>query len=381
MTRPPRELYDHREQSYVKHLFLTRYLQAGVFKIIQGKSPIFNYVDAFAGPWRVQDDADHFDSSFAQVISILDDVRDAFSGKDINLRIRLCERVTARVELLRNYAARRPHYDIQIFEGRFEDNLDGIASSCKEGFTFTFIDPTGWNFQSSRIFSFLRKINGEFLFNFMSDEINRHVSFDRVAESFGRFLAEENWRERFSAAPINYTNEQKVLYILKQRMREERIATFFPHMTISHPRQNRVRMRLILGTNSPVAVKLFRDTQRHVLQQEMKVRHEITAKESGQPRLFSASDLAQLDMYKVGIENEDTCEAARLKLVSILEESPGIQYKMIVPKLLEDVELRAPELNKLMMQWREEGIIAFRIPPRKRKPQDNTAIYIQQKGS
>ena len=380
MTRPPRELYDHREQSYMKHLFLTQYLQAGVLKIIQGKSRIFNYVDALAGPWRVQDDDNHFDSSFAQVISILDAVLNAFDRKEINLRIRLCERDTARVELLRKYAARRPQYDIQVFEGRFEDNLDAIAFSCKEGFTFTFIDPTGWNLESSKIFKFLRRVDGEFLFNFMSDEINRHATWEGVAASFGRFLAEEKWKEKFLQTP-GLSNEERILIILKQKMREGRVGKFFPHMAIQHPRKDRVRMRLILGTHSPAAVELFRDTQRRVLQEEMKIRHEITAKESGQPRLFSASDLAQLDMCKVGIENEDTCEAARRKLVSILEESPGIQYKRLVPKLLEDVELRAPELNKLMMQWRKEGIITFRIPPRKRKPQDNTAIYIQQKGS
>lgn len=50
-------LYRDREQSFIKHQFLTKYLQAAAYKTLQGHSPTFNFVDAFAGPWRVSDDA------------------------------------------------------------------------------------------------------------------------------------------------------------------------------------------------------------------------------------------------------------------------------------------------------------------------------------
>lgn len=381
MGKPPRELYDQREQSYVKHLFLTRYLQAGAFKIFQGKSSVFNYVDAFAGPWRVQDDDALSDSSFFQVLNILDEVRNVLKKRghtEITLRIRLCEQNSSRVKLLREFAARRSQYDIQIFEGRFEDNLEAIAASCSGGFTFTFIDPTGWNLESSNIFSYLRKVDGEFLFNFMSDEINRHAGWDGVAASFGRFLAcpKERWREQFSAADPCLSNEEKILHILKQRMREEKVAEFLPHMTIQHPRKDRVRMRLILGTHSPVAVNLFRDTQKRVLEEQIKLRHKIATKESGQPHLFSSTELAQWEMQNIGAKNNITRETAKRKLLTLLTEMPGIRYKRLAPKILEDIDLTRPELNKLVMQWRDEELITFKIPPRKRVPQDDTIINL-----
>ena len=51
------DLYRDREQSFIKHLFLTKYLQAAAYKTLQAHSPTFNFVDAFAGAWRVSDDA------------------------------------------------------------------------------------------------------------------------------------------------------------------------------------------------------------------------------------------------------------------------------------------------------------------------------------
>ena len=50
---PPRiENYQGREQSFIKHLFLNKYLESAAYKLFQGRSPVFNFVDAFAGPWR-----------------------------------------------------------------------------------------------------------------------------------------------------------------------------------------------------------------------------------------------------------------------------------------------------------------------------------------
>ena len=63
------EQYRGREQSFIKHEFLTQYLQAAAFKTLQGRSRTFNFVDAFAGPWEVSDTGDLSDTSFAQALN------------------------------------------------------------------------------------------------------------------------------------------------------------------------------------------------------------------------------------------------------------------------------------------------------------------------
>ena len=157
--------YKGREQTFIKHQFLTKYLQAAAYKTIQGRSPVFNFVDAFAGPWRVNDESDYSDASFAQAIRTLNDVREDLLGKGLanpKIRFCFCEKRSESVEHLWNYAKQKSDFEIHIFPGLFEDNLDKISKVLPNGFTFTFIDPTGWNIRSQDVFSFLLKQNGEF---------------------------------------------------------------------------------------------------------------------------------------------------------------------------------------------------------------------------
>jgi len=149
--------YDGREHSYIKHLFLAEYLRAASFKTLQGRSVIFNYVDGFAGPWKVADEADYSDSSFDLSIRTLQKVKEALEakGQPAVVRFCLCERQRASVQKLRDYAGRQVGVDIHVFEGAFEDRLADIAAVCRGGFTFTFIDPTGFNLRSLEIAAFL----------------------------------------------------------------------------------------------------------------------------------------------------------------------------------------------------------------------------------
>jgi hypothetical protein len=68
------EQYRGREQSFIKHDFLTRYLQAAAYKTLQGRSSVFNFVDAFAGPWSTTAE-DYSDASFDQALRTLEAVR------------------------------------------------------------------------------------------------------------------------------------------------------------------------------------------------------------------------------------------------------------------------------------------------------------------
>ena len=85
------DLYRNREQSFIKHQFLTKYLQEAAYKTFRRRSRVFNFVDAFAGPWKVSDDAKYSDASFDQAINTLEAVR-ADLGKNgvTGLKIRFC---------------------------------------------------------------------------------------------------------------------------------------------------------------------------------------------------------------------------------------------------------------------------------------------------
>lgn len=373
------DLYRDREQSFIKHQFLTRYLQTAAYKTLQGHSPTFNFVDAFAGPWRVSDDAKYSDASFDQAINTLEAVR-ADLGKrgvgGLKIRFCFCEQRQDAVARLREYAASKGRFEIHIFEGAFEDNLNAIAAKLSDGFTFTFIDPTGWNIRNEEVFRFLRDQDGEFMLNFMSDHINRHAEYHEVAASFGRFLADAEWADEFARLPSELSNERKMLYLMKAAMRANKVAAYLPDFSIMVPRQERVKMRLILGTHSPKGLEVFRDVQDKVEKQELEMRHNLREGDSPQVSLFSSADIAAIQQEQKGVG----CKANRARAEEIIVDflqgrahaSPGPMFNIA----MENVPIRRTQLNKLLVDMRKRGIVRFDLPPLKRVPQINTQIAL-----
>lgn len=370
-------LYRNREQSFIKHQFLTKYLQAAAYKTLQGHSSTFNFVDAFAGPWRISDEAKYSDASFDQAINTLEAVR-ADLGRNgiagLKIRFCLCERRKDRVALLREYANSRKNFEIYVFEGAFEDNLDAIAAKLPDGFTFTFIDPTGWNIRNDDVFAFLRDRGGEFLLNFMSDYINRHAEYPEVEASFGRFLANAGWAAEFAKLSNIGSNEQRMLYLLKKAMRDRKVATFVPDFSIMVPRKERVKMRLVLGTHSPKGLEVFRDIQEKVEKQELEMRAGLREDASPQVSLFSAVDIAEMQREVKGVG----CKANRSRAEAIiLDFLRGRAHAFPGPlfnQAMESVPIRRPHLNSLLMEMRERGVVRFELAARKRVPQADTKI-------
>ena len=378
--QPEFERYRGREQSYIKHLFLNKYLEAAAFKLLQSRSmsPTFNFVDAFAGPWRVSDDDKFSDSSFSQAVRTLESVRRTLAtmGRTgLRVRYRFCEKTPAAAARLRQFASERRDFDIRVFQGSFEDNIDEIGSACRDGFTFTFIDPTGWNIESERVFAFLKALNGEFLFNFMAEEVNRHAGWEGVARSFGRFLADPAWKKKFSRLPEHWTNETRILFLLKQKMKEMGTATYLPDMTILRPRENRTKMRLLLGTHSVLGLDVFRTIQEKVEKEAMSARDRVAIEQSGQPFLFPSNQLAQFQAECDGVGCPAYLDSAADRLRRIVVERPGIEFGRLAGEVMEEVPVRTPHLNRIAINCRKSGQLRFDLPPRKRTPTPTTCIW------
>jgi len=63
------DYYRGREQTYIKHFFLERYLERVAYHIGYFAQH-FVYVDGFSGPWRATDESNE-DTSFMIAISVL----------------------------------------------------------------------------------------------------------------------------------------------------------------------------------------------------------------------------------------------------------------------------------------------------------------------
>lgn len=372
--------YLGREQSFIKHRFLTRYLQAASYKTLQGRSPTFNFVDAFAGPWHESDAASYSDTSFDQALRTLEAVRADLGRRGVaGLKIRFCfcEKRVQAVDELRRYAEKNGRFEIHVFPGSFEDNLDSIANACQDGFTFTFIDPTGWNIRSEPVFQFLRDQKGEFLLNFMAEHVNRHAEYPKVAASFGRFLADPAWEGDFNALPSEWSNEERVLNLLKRKMKATGAASYLPDFPIMKPREERVKMRLLLGTHSAKGLEVFRDVQEKVERTEIETRNRLRKSGDHQIGLFSDNEIAAMQQNAAGIGCPKYKREAENRLKKYLAGCPFAEFSGIATDILEMVPIRLTQVRKLLIQLKANGDVDFDLPPGKRVPQPNTRISLK----
>lgn len=70
----PLDYYKGREQTYLKHFFLERYLERAAYHIGAFQQD-FVYVDCFSGPWKAEDEALD-DTSFMIAIKKIESVRE-----------------------------------------------------------------------------------------------------------------------------------------------------------------------------------------------------------------------------------------------------------------------------------------------------------------
>ncbi len=252
--------------------------------------------------------------------------------------------------------------------------MEDMNAFCNTGFTFTFIDPTGWNIDSKPIFEFLRQQNGEFLINFMSEDINRFATYHAVSSSIGQFLADSNWENDFNQLSTKSSNEERVLSLLKKRLKDSKAARYVPDFPILKPKENRIKMRLLLGTHSSKALEVFRDVQKPVENLEIKARTRLRNK--GQQSLFDEGDIFDFIQSLEGIGSEEYRKRAEEKIVQFLTEKGSSRFENIKILILEKIPIRLTQLKDLISLMRKQNILLFDLPKRKQKPQDDTIISL-----
>lgn len=374
--------YYKREHSYIKHCFLAQYLEIAAFKILQSGhgQEVFNFIDGFAGPWQTVDD-DYTDASFDQAMRTLENVRINLIKKIPKIKIRFCfcERDKKSYERLCEYAKKYKNTEIKLLHGDFENHLGEIADFCQIGFTFTFIDPTGWNIDSKRIFEFLKDRKGEFLLNFMEEPINRHAGYQKVEDSFSRFLDDPDWKDDFDAFSEEMSNEERVLSLLKNKIKTSGVSEYVPDFPIYNPRKQRIKMRLILGTNNPKGLEVFRNVQHKVEQEAIKTKNEVR-NGTLQQSLYSVDEIVAMEQKISGIGSQQYVIETEKRIIEILTEEGPTDYGAISADILENIPMRLTNINSLSCDMKKQGRINFDLPGRARVPKEDTIIALSKEG-
>ncbi len=269
--KPP-AYYRGKEQTYVKHFFLERYLEAVTFHIGYTQRE-FVYVDCFSGPWR-HGDEDLADTSIRISLDKLNYVRDGLAAQHRHPVINavFIEKDPTSFAALQQAVERfRGAIRTLTLPGEFENNIPKIVSAIARKFAFIFIDPTGWNVAMDQIALLLRHQPGEVVINLMYDFINRFLnSTDTPTEtSLDRFFGCKDWR----ALRARPNRETAIVEFYIERIRT---TGDFPYVTftkILKPLHQRAYFHLIYATRSPKGVEKFRDVEKRLVTEQDQVRH------------------------------------------------------------------------------------------------------------
>lgn len=320
-----RDYYEGREQTYIKHFFLERYLERVAYNIYSFADR-FVYVDGFSGPWRSTDEK-HEDTSFVIALRKLQYIKQGFAdnGKTVGYRCYFVEKDPSAFSELQRSITDFSDVEIGVRNASFEDSIDEVLRFIRRDFSLIFIDPTGWTgFALRRIASLLRHIPGEVIINFMLDDINRHFSDPRPEQHsrFAELYAREDWATAISdLIQSGLTREQAALRLYLQQL--GRIGEF-PHVTYTRvlkPLSDRTYFYLVYATRHLKGLIEFRAVERNALREQERTRFDLKQlnkiQRTGQTELFFETELHETD-ETVKLERETKLKNIEKKIVDAI---------------------------------------------------------------
>ena len=348
--KPP-AYYKKKEQTYLKHFFLERYLETVAFHIGYTHRE-FVYVDCFSGPWRSADE-DLADTSIRISLDKLNYVHRGLAEqrRDATIRAIFIEKDPAAFRALQAALQQHSHaINTTALPGAFEDNIPEILRRIGNTFAFFFIDPKGWTgFAMDNIRPVLRHQPGEVMVNFMYDFINRFVNYPEAAneQSLDRFFGTTDWRDIRDATDRETASVTKYM----EQLRSTGASTYVTSTRILKPLHDRAYFHLVYATRSPKGVIKFRDVEKQVVKEQDAVRtiaqREHREERSGQTEIAfeSTSDLSN----SIREERVQRLQEAETRLYDLVRQGP-MRYEQLQPLILEIPLVWNTDLNAMLMR-------------------------------
>lgn len=364
--------YEGREQAYVKHWVLERYLQVLALKIGQFRSgTTLNYIDGFSGPFDHGAPLDSDQPTSPNVaLRKLRDAREQLRsmGKHLTIRGMFVESDPGAYQRLQNLLRRWSDIETASYYGAFEDYIAEAVQFAESGrapFSFIFIDPTGWTgYGLKAIAPLLRVEPGEVLINFMLKDIRRFIDDEGSSArgSFDVLFAQDSevYRSRWRGL-TGRDREDAIVAAYCERIREVGRFSHCGSTIVFDPQDDRTHYHLIYATRSRKGLIAFREIERGALRVQKEVR--ATAKESrrvDRTSQFGLFDPSTMDTPYLETLRGRYRDLARADLLTELGPCGSeISYEMAV-----DCGLRRPmvserDVKDLLAVLQREGRIEF----------------------
>jgi three-Cys-motif partner protein len=372
---PDPSLYIGREQTYVKHFFLKRYLERVAYNIYSFQTD-FVYVDGFSGPWKSADEQ-YQDTSFTLALNQLRSVRNgqAGKGKAVTFRCLFVEKDSRAFAELSSTVKSIADVTIDVKNGEFEDHIEDVIKFVGRSFSLVFIDPTGWTGFPLEKITPLLQLKGEVLINFMSDFITRFIDDPRpnIAQGFDELFGAAWYDEWRALHDAGMTREAAAIRVYTERLKKAGNYAFVTSTRILKPASDRAYFYLIYATRHRKGVQEFRAVEKSAVEVQERLRKDVkyqaTVSRTGQPSFFGA---AVLDTAVATYEDERKIQLDRAYsiLVKLLKSRPnGTKFEDLIGPVLETPLTWESDLKKWLLQLKSEGKIDIAgMKPRERTP-------------
>lgn len=373
--KPP-EFYIGREQTYLKHFFLERYLERVAY-IIGSFADDFVYVDGFSGPWQSAGQAFE-DTSFDIAIRKLRQVREGLEkiGRRPRVRCLFIERDVSAFQSLEGATRDVQDMEILAVNGEFERLIPEILSYVGRRWSLVFIDPTGWTGFGLRQIAPILELRGEVLINFMFDHINRFLDDPRpeTEASFDDLFGGPGWQEAIRASA---QREDAIVDFYRERLRA---AGRFRHTTstrILKPVSDRAYFYLVYGTRHPKGILEFRKVEQKFVEEQERVR--LAAKQrsrierSGQSELFQmpGGSHAPSFLQERGLRREAAVKVLR----RALQDRRRVPYEEARVMMLELPFVWESDVKDIVLKMRDEGQLTIQgLRSRERTPKEGHVL-------
>lgn len=353
--------YANREQAWVKHWVLEKYLEVLILKIGEsGRWSRFVYIDAFAGPWGSQLE-DLSDTSFGRAIKVMMSCQAKLKehGKTMRMEAVFFETVRKRAARLVRYAKDNTSESlgIQACHADFMAQIDSVAAQISDGdFALVLIDPKGYkDVAPSRFAPLLRKRGVELLINLMWDFINRFWGLPQEKGKLDAIFGADR-PSRDDVGDLEHAASN----LYTQRLRAvagtaggRLWAATFP---VENPDKDRTHYFLVYATHSPHGLIVFGDVAEGSGEQQAqaKARKKVRQQcEGGQGDIFGgdvSSVRADRRVDEYGHRN------AWLKRVPVAGNEIAVSY-VVMAELLEECGCLPCDLQAAARALVGDGIV------------------------
>lgn len=375
--------YQGREQTFVKHFFLDRYLERVAYVTLAGSErwSEFAYVDGFSGPWRSGDE-NFEDTSVFIALTKLAAVQEGLRkiGREVRFRALFVERDAIAFRDLQTLVSRFPNSGARTILGEFQDHVDEARRFIGDAFSLIFVDPTGWSVDLNVLQPLLR-MRGEVILNFMYNDINRHLLDNPqpgVRTSFDPIFGGSSWHSEIERRIEGGADrESSIVGVFCDRLREAGGFEYVTQTRILQPLAERTYFYLVYGTRHWKGVEEFRSVEQKALEIQEKVRFDAKMdaheQRSGMRDLFhDQSPRGRPPDFQA--RRARNLDAARQRLRQLLLKRHRFPAFEAFGFMLELPLVFPDDARSLLLEARDAGWLTLDLRPRERTPKPETKV-------